>query len=67
MKSLSTSKAIKSISTKKYEVSLMERTSGSYYVQYSGYDNKFHYTDDLKDYGVASHLFSLLLAEVQGH
>lgn len=61
----STSKTLKSIHTTTYNVSLLERDNGMFYINYTGFSGEHRNTKNLKDLGVAMHLFNLLREEAE--
>lgn len=58
---------VKMIGTRRYEIALIEIVeSGKYMVIYSK-ENDNYCSDEISDYSMASSLFDIKLAEIEGH
>lgn len=58
---------VKMIGTRRYEIALIEIVhNGKYIVIYSK-ENENYCSDEILDYGIASSLFDMKLAEIEGH
>jgi len=60
------SRTVKSISQKSFDIALLERPNGHYYVQYRRVGTLFnHLTYDIRDYGLASIAFDMILTNLE--
>lgn len=67
MKELSLSQTVKSISKKNFDISLLERPDGTYYVSYQRRANTVIETGDIKDLSLANATFNDILCEMEGN
>lgn len=58
---------VKMIGTRRYEIALLEIVENGKYMVICSVENENYCSDEISDYNIASSLFDIKLAEVQGH
>lgn len=58
---------VKMIGTRRYEIALIEIVENGHYMVIYSKENEDYCSDEMMDYGTASSLFDMKLAEIDGH
>lgn len=58
---------VKMIGTRRYEIALIEIVGNGKYMVIFSKENENYCSDEISDYNVASSLFDIKLAEIEGH
>ena len=58
---------VKMIGTRHYEIALIEIVNNGHYMVIYSRENENYCSDEIRDYGTASSLFDIKLAEIEGH